>query len=56
MRAKQLTRAYRLNGVPTLAVQGKYLTSMSMTGSEPALFSTVEELIRIARTDPGKKK
>jgi protein dithiol oxidoreductase (disulfide-forming) len=50
-RARQLTRSYKINGVPTLAVQGRYTTSMSMTGSESALFSTLDQLIDLSRKD-----
>jgi protein dithiol oxidoreductase (disulfide-forming) len=50
-RAKQLTRSYRLSGVPTLAVQGRYTSSASMTGSEAALFSTLDQLIEMVRKD-----
>ena len=45
MRAAQLTRDYKLAGVPALAVNGKYVTSVSMTGSQQALFDTVDVLI-----------
>ncbi len=45
MRAAQLTRDYKLAGVPALAVNGKYVTSVSMTGSQQALFETVDALI-----------
>lgn len=46
-RAKQLQRAYKLNGVPTLTVNGKYLTSGSMTGSNEKSLLVVDELIRM---------
>lgn len=46
-RAKQLARAYKLEGVPTLAVNGKYLTSASITGSYPALYTALDELVRM---------
>jgi len=45
-RAKQLAQSYKLEGVPTLAVNGKYLTSASMTGSTPAMYATLDELVR----------
>lgn len=46
-RAKQLQRAYKINGVPTLAVNGKYVTSASMTGSNANTLKAVNELIRM---------
>jgi thiol:disulfide interchange protein DsbA len=47
VRAKQLQRAYKINGVPALAVNGKYLTSASMTGSNEKTLAVVDELIRM---------
>lgn len=44
-RAKQLQRAYKVNGVPALAVNGKYLTTSSMTGSNARTLKVVSELI-----------
>lgn len=44
-RAKQLQRAYKISGVPALAVAGKYLTSASMTGSNANTLKLVSELI-----------
>jgi thiol:disulfide interchange protein DsbA len=59
-RAKQLARNYKLEGVPTLAVNGKYLTSASMTGSHAALFTALDELVRMETgkkaAPPAKKK
>lgn len=46
-RAKQLQRAYKINGVPTLAVNGKYVTSASLTGSNEKTLAVVDELIRM---------
>lgn len=45
MRAKQITQAYKLNGVPALAVNGKYTTSAYMTGSQEKLFEALDALI-----------
>ncbi|MDR2240530.1 MAG: thiol:disulfide interchange protein DsbA/DsbL [Zoogloeaceae bacterium] len=55
-RAAQLTQAYDVNGVPTLIVDGKYQTSVSMTGSPEALMKTLDELIVKARAERPKKK
>ena len=52
-RAKQLQRAYKVNGVPTLAVNGKYLTSGSMTGSNSKTLAVAGELI--AREGKGAR-
>lgn len=55
MRAQQMTGAYKLNGVPAFAVNGKFVTSAYMTGSVPALFNTLDELIARERKKSGKK-
>jgi len=44
-----LARAYNLSGVPSFAIDGKYVTSESMTGSEPRLFEVLDQLIVMAR-------
>lgn len=54
MRAQQMTAAYKLNGVPALAVNGKYVTSAYMTGSVPSMFKALDELIAQERKKNGK--
>ncbi|GAB3260895.1 thiol:disulfide interchange protein DsbA/DsbL [Chitinimonas naiadis] len=44
-RAAQLTRDYRIDGVPNFIVNGKYKTSPSKTGDEDKLFGVINELI-----------
>jgi thiol:disulfide interchange protein DsbA len=51
LRANQLIRDAQIKGVPSFVIDGKYVTSESMTGSEPALFSTINELIIKARKE-----
>jgi thiol:disulfide interchange protein DsbA len=46
-----LGRAYDIKGVPAFAVDGKYVTAESMTGSRPTLFATLDQLIVKARKD-----
>jgi len=55
-RAAQLTQAYDINSVPTLIVDGKYQTSVAMTGSPEGLVKTLDELIVKARAERPKKK
>ena len=55
-RAAALTQAYDVTGVPALVVDGKYVTSVSMTGSAERLMQTLDELIAKARGERGKKK
>ncbi|MHB1333488.1 MAG: thiol:disulfide interchange protein DsbA/DsbL [Sulfuriferula sp.] len=55
MRANQLTRDSKINGVPAFVVDGKYSTSVSMTGSEDALFKTLDSLIAKVRKEQSKR-
>lgn len=50
-RADQLARAYQIQGVPTLAVGGKYTTSASLTGSHPNTLKMADQLIARARKE-----
>jgi len=47
--AKQLTEAYRVEGVPALGVQGRWLTSSAMAGSHERTFAVVDYLIGLGR-------
>jgi thiol:disulfide interchange protein DsbA len=59
-RAKQMTIAYRIDGVPTLAVQGRYTVSgdQSHTGDEEKAFhimlATTDYLVGLARKGLAK--
>ena len=53
LRAKQMTKAYKLNGVPSIVVNGKYMTSASQTGSEAKLFPVINELIAKEHAEPA---
>ncbi len=48
--ANQLFAAYRLNGVPTLAINGRFLTSPEMTGGEDRTLQVADALILKAKT------
>lgn len=52
-RADQVARAYRVQGVPTMAVGGRYITSASMTGSHENTLEVVNELIAKVRAQGG---
>ncbi len=54
-RTDQLTTAYRIQGVPSVAVDGKYLTDVSMNGGFPAFFTTLDALVAKARAEKSKK-
>lgn len=51
LRAKQLTKAYGITGVPAVIVDGKYRTSVSNTGSHAGLLSALDQLIKQARQE-----
>ena len=51
LRAKQLTQAYGVSGVPSVIVDGKYRTSVSNTGSHAGLLSALDQLIKLARQE-----
>jgi thiol:disulfide interchange protein DsbA len=55
-RAKELARDYKINGVPTLAINGKYTTSASMTGSHEKALAVADELIRMESKPASTKK
>lgn len=44
-RADQLARTYRIQGVPTMAVGGRYLTSATMAGSHANTLRVVDQLV-----------
>ena len=54
-RAAQLSSAYQLEGVPLLAVQGKYTVSAEQGGSQDGMLATTSSLIDTARKGAGKK-
>lgn len=55
LRAKQLTKAYGISGVPAVIVDGKYRTSVSNTGSHAGLMSALDQLIKQARQERAGK-
>ncbi len=58
MKGAQTARNAGITGVPALMVDGKYLTSISMTHTEERLFEVLDQLIQRARSErtgkPGK--
>ncbi len=50
-RADQLARNFHVQGVPTMAVNGKYTTSASLTGSHENTLKVIEELITKVRNE-----
>ncbi len=54
-RAKQLTRASRIEGVPSLIVDGRYLATGSLAGTHEAMMAVVDQLIVQVRAERGRK-
>lgn len=54
-RAQQIAAAYKITGVPTMAVGGRATTSGSLTGSHEAMMRVVDQLVVTARADLAKK-
>lgn len=54
-RAKQLTRAFAITGVPSVAVEGKYLTSPAQANGNEQLLPVLDDLIKKARQERGGK-
>ena len=52
--ANQLGNAYRIDGVPTVAVQGKYITSPSIAGSRAKAVNIMDFLVNKGRKDGYK--
>lgn len=53
-RATKMAEAYQVDGVPMLAVNGRYLTSPAQAGSNAAALQVADYLIALARKDGGK--
>ena len=55
LRGAQLSAAYQLDGVPLLAVQGRYTISAEQGGSQNGMLATTDQMIDLARKGLGKK-
>jgi thiol:disulfide interchange protein DsbA len=54
-RAMQLAQAYKIDGVPTLAVGGRYVTSGTLAGTNEKALGIVDYLIAEARKSVARK-
>jgi thiol:disulfide interchange protein DsbA len=50
-RAKQLTQAYKVDGVPRFFVNGKYYTSAEQAGGGDRIFLVIDQLVATARRE-----
>jgi protein dithiol oxidoreductase (disulfide-forming) len=48
-RAAEATKRYEIQGTPTIVVDGRYLTSSSMTPTVRGVLPVVDDLVRLAR-------
>ncbi|MBB5020091.1 thiol:disulfide interchange protein DsbA [Chitinivorax tropicus] len=54
--AENISKNYRVDGVPTVIVNGKYKTSLADVGGESQLFALLDQLIDQERKAMGGKK
>ena len=54
--AKKLTKAYGVEGTPSLVVEGKYLTGPGITGSHESAMQVLDQLIDKARQERSSKR
>ena len=52
--ARKMTKDYGIKGVPSIVVDGKYLTSARLAGSTDRLMLIVGQLVELARKERGK--
>ena len=52
--ARDMTQRYEITGVPSIVVDGKFVTSARMTGSTLALMRVVDQLVELARKERAK--
>jgi thiol:disulfide interchange protein DsbA len=55
-RAGQVWKAYKVDGTPCVAIDGKFLTAPSMVGSREGSLPVMDYLIQRARSERGGKK
>ncbi|MCX8116145.1 MAG: DsbA family protein, partial [Burkholderiaceae bacterium] len=53
-RAAQVWRAYKIDGTPTVAVDGKFVTAPSMVGSREGAVAVLDYLIQRSRAERKK--
>jgi thiol:disulfide interchange protein DsbA len=47
--ARKMTRDYDIQGTPSVVVDGKFLTSSSMTPGVPQVIPVIDGLVRLSR-------
>jgi thiol:disulfide interchange protein DsbA len=54
-RAGQIWRAYKVDGTPMMAVNGRFMTAPSMVGTREGTLAVLDYLIQRSRSEGGKK-
>ena len=52
--ARAMTQGYEIKGVPSIVVEGKFVTSARMAGGTRELMQVVDQLVELARKERGK--
>ena len=52
--AREMTQSYDIKGVPSVVIDGKYVTSARLAGGTRELMKLVDQLVEQARTERGK--
>ncbi len=52
--AREMTQNYEIKGVPSIVVDGKFVTSARMAGGTRELMRVVDQLVDLARKERGK--
>ena len=52
--ARAMTQSYEIRGVPSIVVDGKFLTSANMAGGTRELMLVVDQLVELARKERAK--
>jgi len=55
-RARQMTQNYRVDSVPRITVNGKYVVMAEQAGGQTKLFQVIDQLIARARKETPKEK
>ncbi len=52
--AREMTRSYEIKGVPSIVIDGKFVTSARMAGGTRELMQLVDRLVELARKERAK--
>jgi len=55
-RAAQMSQSYKLDGVPAIAINGRYLVSAGMVGDRQGMIASADQVLAMARKRPAAKK